>query len=281
MLNIFISGIDDSITAAIQQRYNDQAALFRHSNVTPTDMQLGEVLHNLASYADTLRRETQNDTRKNRRGDSVNSVRNPSTTTSATMPVVDVTRATVQPPPVQHTTVPRLEAPPTTLAITSGAPSSSYQQKPRNDSPRSNDARNTERGYTRDYPDLPMDVRFVIPPGWTDIRRAVHDFIDKWHHRRICLLHKNASPPKVPHKTSECPALSNDPEARYRALAYRLVNVRPMERMLLSGEHAPIQTNTETIGPVREGLRPDTQGVAGMPPPILRQPPPAPAHPKN
>lgn len=57
LLNIFISGIDDSITSTVQQRYKNQAATFRQNNMTPTDLHLNKVLRNLAMYADTLRRE--------------------------------------------------------------------------------------------------------------------------------------------------------------------------------------------------------------------------------
>lgn len=100
-----------------------------------------------------------------------------------------------------------------------------------------------------------MDIRFVIPAGWTDIRRLVHEFIHKWHLYRICIMNKNASPPKLLHNSSEFPALPKDPEERYRTLAYRLDNVRPVENMLMSWEHPAIQTRNETIGTAQEGLR--------------------------
>lgn len=58
----------------------------------------------------------------------------------------------------------------------------------------------------------------------------------------------------IPHNTSGCPALPNDPEERYLALAYPLANVPPVEKMLMSGENSAIQTRNETIGPAQEGL---------------------------
>lgn len=77
----------------------------------------------------------------------------------------------------------------------------------------------------------------------------------------------------MPKKTSEFPALPNDPEERYRILAYRLVNVRPLENMLMSGEHPAIKKRNETIGPAQEGLRQNVQPAAGVPAHILHQKP--------
>lgn len=92
LLNIFISGIDDSITPAVQQRYNDQSATFRKTNVTPKNLQLNEVLRNIATYADKLLRDNQGKRKKRRRNENVKSATTPTGSTSSSMPTVDATR---------------------------------------------------------------------------------------------------------------------------------------------------------------------------------------------
>lgn len=230
------------------------------------------MLRNIAIFADKLRRENHHETKKGRRHDSVNSGTTPATSSAGTVATVDTTRGVVQETVAPTANIPRLPAPPPSLAIMSGSSGSLYQESQRNDSSRPKDYRSSGKGaeYQRDYPDLPMDIRFVINAGWTDILRLAHDFIDNWHLCRTCLINKNASTSKVPHNTSKFPALPNDPEERYSALAYRLVTVRLVEKMILSREHPAID---EKIGPVREGLRQNVQPAAGVPPPTLRKPP--------
>lgn len=144
LLYIFICDIDDSI------RPNEEAESFHQKNATPTEHQLQEMLRNLAFYADTPRRDNHGETKKNRRNDSINSV-TPAPSTAASMPTIDTTRGMIRKPPALTPVVPRLEAPPTTLAIKSRSTGSSYQEWQRGGTTRSNEFFTGGRsGYQRE-----------------------------------------------------------------------------------------------------------------------------------
>lgn len=104
-------------------------------------------------------------------------------------------------------------------------------------------------------PRLPLDLKFIIPPGDSDIRRISHDLIDGATLCRLFLLPKDAPPSKEPHNSSECPGLPDDPVLRYEMIAYRLENIRKFERMVKEGTHEPIRMPNGIIGPQPEGIR--------------------------
>lgn len=291
LLNIFMRGIDDMIRPAVQQRYDDQAAQFRKDGVTPSEHQLTAVIRNLAIYADTLRRDANSvpppNDRKGRRNDNrqhVSTVTTPAESPSMRNPDATTTTHNSQLTPFSSPPVPRLEAPPSALAIAAPPSSSSYAPPQRYGPPpsnssqasdystRSSPSRYGQRNDRRPPPTLPMDQRFVIPQGCTDIRHAVHDMIENSHICRICLLSKDAAPTKRPHNTSECPMIPEDPEQRYVVLATRLANLHRFEQLVKEGKHPPIHGRHGSIGPVPEGLRGPVQPRQGAPPPILRAP---------
>lgn len=114
------------------------------------------------------------------------------------------------------------------------------------------------------------------------IRRLVHEFIDNSHICRICILNNTTPPPKVPHNTVECPVLPKYLELNYLILAHRLDNMHDVEKMILAGEHHPIQTRKGTIGRIIQRLNgSNEQPDADMLPSILRSAPATPHHSKN
>lgn len=226
---IFSRGLDSSIRDNVATRWRDkndiQEERNRKSKTRISDSerqtQITSLLRDIALYADTLKRDTNSDDRRSDRRSRSH---------------VSQIESEPSSPRARSSSPVTKSSPSSAISNVDTSTNNSHQERSKSSS-RSYNGRRPHNRIDKPPPKLPI-TRFTIPPGCTDITKALEELIYNAHSCRFCLKPKTAD---GAHESSDCDTLPDDPMRRYEVLCMRLLNIGLFRRGVQEGRYEAIK----------------------------------------